>query len=55
MRLIMARLLWSFDLEIGPDISTWLKQNKNWTLWEKPPLSVLVKPVRELSNGMESR
>ncbi|KAH8200306.1 hypothetical protein TruAng_005522 [Truncatella angustata] len=46
MRLITARLLWNFDIEIGPDISTWIEQNKNWTLWEKPPLPVLLKPVR---------
>lgn len=46
MRLIMARLLWNFDLETGPGISTWLEQSKNWTLWEKPPLPVLMKPVR---------
>ena len=46
MRLIMTRLLWNFDIEIGPDIGTWIQQNKNWTLWEKPPLPVLLKPVR---------
>lgn len=45
MRLIMARLLWNFDLEIGPDIDAWIQQQKNWTLWEKPPLLVLLKPV----------
>jgi len=41
MRLILAHLLWRFDLE-APDvekIGSWDEQ-KSWILWEKTPLHV---------------
>ncbi|GJN78228.1 isotrichodermin C-15 hydroxylase [Purpureocillium lilacinum] len=45
MRLIMARLLLDFDLELIDPEQDWLDQ-KSFTLWEKLPLMVRLKPVR---------
>ncbi|PMD34723.1 cytochrome P450 [Hyaloscypha variabilis F] len=42
MRLIMARLLWNFDLVLDEQSSNWHEQ-KIFGLWEKPPLMVFVK------------
>jgi len=44
MRLAMARLFWTFDLELLDQHTNWL-DHKVHTLWEKPPLMVRLKPV----------
>jgi hypothetical protein len=44
MRLILARVLWNFDLKIMPDSREWNKQNV-YTLWEKGALNVRLTPV----------
>ena len=43
--MIMARLLLDFDLELIDPEQDWLDQ-KSFTLWEKLPLMVRLKPVR---------
>ncbi|GFF58286.1 probable sterigmatocystin biosynthesis P450 monooxygenase stcF [Aspergillus lentulus] len=37
MRLILARLLWNFDLELCEESLSWVDQ-RAYTIWEKPPL-----------------
>ncbi|XHG05829.1 hypothetical protein AWENTII_009043 [Aspergillus wentii] len=37
MRVILARVLWNFELELQQDSLKWNEQ-KTYTLWEKPPL-----------------
>ncbi|PWY78383.1 cytochrome P450 [Aspergillus heteromorphus CBS 117.55] len=37
MRVMLARVLWNFDLELAPESATWSEQ-KTYTLWHKPPL-----------------
>ena len=37
MRLILARVLWNFDLELCEESADWAEQ-KSSTLWEKPAL-----------------
>ncbi|KXG49876.1 Cytochrome P450, E-class, group I [Penicillium griseofulvum] len=37
MRLILARVLWKFDLELCEESQAWNDQ-KSYTLWDKPPL-----------------
>ncbi|KAK3984527.1 cytochrome P450 [Cladorrhinum sp. PSN332] len=44
MRLILARLLWNFDLELMPDSNKWNEQ-KVYTLWEKGSINIKLKPV----------
>ncbi|KAL8826507.1 MAG: hypothetical protein Q9191_003760 [Dirinaria sp. TL-2023a] len=39
MRVMLARVLWSFDLELSPESDGWEKQ-KVYTLWDKGPLIV---------------
>ncbi|KAI2466962.1 cytochrome P450 [Annulohypoxylon bovei var. microspora] len=41
MRLIMARVLWNFDLTLDEKCSNWHEQ-KIFGLWEKPPLQVFL-------------
>ncbi|KAF8849394.1 putative Averantin oxidoreductase [Acephala macrosclerotiorum] len=43
MRLILAKMLWNFDLELQDDILDWSNQ-KVWLLWEKGPLHVKLIP-----------
>lgn len=45
MRLIMASILWHFDLELVPGQEDWLDQ-KIFLVWEKRPLMVRLKPVQ---------
>ena len=43
MRLIMAKMLWNFDMECQTD-EDWTKQ-KSYMLWEKVPLMMKLVPV----------
>jgi cytochrome P450 len=43
MRLIIAKVLYNFDLTLCPESENWLKQ-KVYLIWEKHPLIVQVKP-----------
>lgn len=44
MRLILARVLWNFDLELCQESQDWANQN-SYVLWEKPEL------IYRLRNG----
>lgn len=39
MRLILAIVLWKFDIELADKNSNWIDQ-KSFGIWEKPPLDV---------------
>ena len=45
MRLILARLLWNFDLELDEMSRRWMYEMKMFLLWEKQPLYVKLTPV----------
>ncbi|KAF4951581.1 hypothetical protein FGADI_7356 [Fusarium gaditjirri] len=45
MRLILARLLWNFDLELQPRSENWIADQKTYSLWDKGALDVKIKPV----------
>ncbi|KAH7032669.1 cytochrome P450 [Microdochium trichocladiopsis] len=45
MRIILARLLWRFDLELLQESRNWMQQ-RVFVLWEKPALMVKVTPVQ---------
>ncbi|GAB7354526.1 hypothetical protein MBLNU459_g4991t1 [Dothideomycetes sp. NU459] len=49
MRLLMAMLLWNFDLEVMEESKNWSDQ-KVYVLWEKPSLTVKLTP-RALQDG----
>jgi hypothetical protein len=39
MRLILARILYAFDLSLDPSSADWMNQ-RNYLMWEKGPLLV---------------
>ncbi|EZF31456.1 hypothetical protein H101_04936 [Trichophyton interdigitale H6] len=45
MRLIMAKILWNFDLELSPESDNWNEKLIIHGLWRKDPLMVQLKPV----------
>lgn len=45
MRLILAKMIWSFDLELQPQSLNWNNECKTQLLWAKPPLIVKLKEV----------
>ena len=45
MRIILARLVWKFDLKLAPSSESWLADQKVHDVWGKPPLNVYLTPV----------
>ncbi|KAL2020295.1 hypothetical protein VTK56DRAFT_8523 [Thermocarpiscus australiensis] len=45
MRLILARVLWNFDMRIAEDSLDWMKRQRIYTLWEKGKLNVYLTPA----------
>ena len=46
MRLMLAKVLWSFDVELCEQSKNWTDQ-KVYTLWEKPALMVKLTPAQK--------
>ena len=46
MRLIIARLIWEFDMSICDDSRGWLKDQSNYFLWDKPALNIRLHPAK---------
>jgi cytochrome P450 len=46
MRLIIAKVLFSFDLELVDKSQDWFEGQKVYTLWQKPSLMVQLRPVK---------
>ncbi|KAM0816462.1 hypothetical protein AB5N19_02264 [Seiridium cardinale] len=44
MRLVLAKLIWNFDLRLAEDSKKWLQGQKSHLLWDKPPLNVYLAP-----------
>lgn len=44
MRLILAAVLWNFDLKLADDSKNWIGDQKIYGLWEKGPLNVHLTP-----------
>ncbi|KAI0132090.1 cytochrome P450 ClCP1 [Xylariales sp. AK1849] len=45
MRLILARILFTFDLKLADDSRHWMHEQKMYFLWRKPDLNVYLTPV----------
>ncbi|KAI1264703.1 putative cytochrome P450 [Xylariaceae sp. FL1019] len=45
MRLILAKVLYNFDISIADDSRNWLDGQKAYSVWVKPDLNVHLKPV----------
>ncbi len=46
MRIILARVLWNFDIRIAEDSLDWMSKQRVYNFWEKGPLNVYLTPVR---------
>lgn len=46
LRLLLARLIWHFDMELMPESHGWLDNMEHYMVWQKPPLMVKLRPVR---------
>ncbi|CCF36308.1 cytochrome P450 monooxygenase [Colletotrichum higginsianum] len=44
MRMILARIVWNFDLRPTNESLTWMERNEAFNLWEKPALNVHLTP-----------
>ncbi|KAI0898217.1 putative cytochrome P450 [Annulohypoxylon nitens] len=46
MRLILAKIVYNFDMSLAADSRDWLQDQKAYIVWDKPPLHVYLKPIR---------
>lgn len=44
MRMILARVIWKFDMTLAEESRNWIDTNEVYTLWKKPPLWVHLTP-----------
>ncbi len=47
MRLILAKLLWRFDVELDEYSEKWMAGQKIFGFWAKPPLMCRLVPIQE--------
>lgn len=45
IRLILAKVFYSFDVTLSPESETWTKDQKVYMTWDKPPLHCHFTPV----------
>ena len=45
MRLILAKIIYNFDMRVTDDARDWLATQKNYILWDKPILGIYITPV----------
>lgn len=45
MRIILARLIWRFDLKLAPSSEEWMEGQQVFDVWGKPPLNVYLTSV----------
>lgn len=46
MRLILARVIFNFDMQIAEDSKGWMERQKVYLFWQKEPLNIHLTPVR---------
>lgn len=42
MRVVLARLIWNFDLKLAKQGEDWIGEQQNFILWSKLPLNVVL-------------
>lgn len=45
MRIMLARMIWNFDLVLADDSQDWMERQMIYVLWAKGALNVYLKPV----------
>ena len=46
MRLILARMIWNFDIRLAGQTKGWYERSKVYILWEKGPVEVYLTPKK---------
>lgn len=46
MRLILARVIVNFDMEIAEDSKGWMERQRIYLFWQKGPLNVRLTPIQ---------
>lgn len=44
MRLILARMVWNFDMRLAEESRGWDENSQVYLLWEKGPVNVFLTP-----------
>ncbi|KAI3321925.1 putative cytochrome P450 monooxygenase [Xylariaceae sp. AK1471] len=47
MRLILAKIIYNFDMGLADDCRNWLRDQKAYSVWDKPALNIHLKPVAQ--------
>lgn len=48
LRLVLAHMMYSFDMEVQNDSRHWAQDQKNlFIVWDKPPFNVRLRPVEK--------
>lgn len=50
MRLILCKMLWTFDLELLPGQEEWMSSQKTYVIWHKGPLWVRLEPRAQFTH-----
>ncbi|KAK3941803.1 isotrichodermin C-15 hydroxylase [Diplogelasinospora grovesii] len=53
MRLILARIMYDFDMRLADDSKQWIERQKAYSLWDRIPLHVYLAPVRPDRDSLE--
>ncbi|KAH8661779.1 hypothetical protein BGZ61DRAFT_368811, partial [Ilyonectria robusta] len=48
MRVILAQVIWNFDLRLAEESHDWLERQKIYILWDKGPLMVNLVPMKRV-------
>ncbi|KAG5301951.1 cytochrome P450 monooxygenase [Histoplasma ohiense] len=46
MRLILARLIYNFDMKLAPESANWMRKQRVFLFYTKPALNVYMTPVK---------
>lgn len=55
MRLILARLIWKFDIELSHDSVGWDERSKTYLVYEKGPVDVYLTPRKKEEDRLSRR
>lgn len=45
MRLILAKIIFNFDMTLADDSRSWMVDQPAYVVWQKPALNINLKPV----------
>lgn len=45
-RIVLARIIWNFDIKISDQSKKWREKQHTYVLWDKKNFNAILKPVR---------